>query len=130
LTDVPGSSGYFRQGWVTYSNEAKESLIGVKAQTLADQGAVSGEVVSEMALGALRNASADFALAISGVAGPDGGSAEKPVGTVWLALAGHDGEVEAKRFIFPGDREMIRDRSAKMGLTMLRYRLMGRRLPF
>jgi nicotinamide-nucleotide amidase len=130
LTDTPGSSAYFRQGWVTYSNEAKTELLGVDADLIKTHGAVSDAVAREMAMGALKRAAADFALAISGVAGPDGGTAEKPVGTVSIALARGRGEAgavdaHARTFIFHGDREMIRDRSAKMAVTMLRYHLMG-----
>lgn len=130
LTDVPGSSAYFKQGWVTYSNEAKADLLGVDADLIKAHGAVSDAVAREMAVGALKRASADFALAVSGIAGPDGGTAEKPVGTVAIALArarGEGGAVDAhaRTFIFHGDREMIRDRSAKMAMTMLRYHLMG-----
>jgi nicotinamide-nucleotide amidase len=130
LTDVPGSSAYFKQGWITYSNEAKTDLLGVDAYLIKAHGAVSDAVAREMAVGALKRAAADFALAVSGIAGPDGGSAEKPVGTVSIALArtrGDAGAVDAhaRTFIFHGDREMIRDRSAKMALMMLRYHLMG-----
>ncbi len=82
LTDIAGSSAYFDRGFVTYSNQAKHDLLGVKENTLANYGAVSENVVQEMALGALREANADFAIAISGIAGPDGGCAKKPVGTV------------------------------------------------
>ncbi len=96
---------------------------------LNQHGAVSEEVVNAMARSALRHAAADYALAISGIAGPEGGSAEKPVGTVCIALARDDG-IAARTFVFPGDREFIRDRSAKMALTMLRYQLLGRPMPF
>jgi nicotinamide-nucleotide amidase len=139
LTDVPGSSAYFNQGWVTYSNEAKESLLYVKARALKDFGAVSKDVVEEMAENALVRAKADFALSISGIAGPDGGTPEKPVGTVWIALARRpdqtrypraESETAGRQFLFPGDREMIRDRSAKMALTMLRFHLLGKPMPF
>jgi len=130
LTDVPGSSAYFRYGWVTYANEAKQDLLGVPADVLAAHGAVSEPVVAAMATDARRRASATYAVAISGVAGPDGGTPEKPVGTVCLALAGPDGPAAARTFHFPGDREMIRDRSAKMALTMLRYALVGKPMPF
>jgi nicotinamide-nucleotide amidase len=129
LTDVPGSSVYFSQGWVTYSNEAKTAMLDVPAELLEKHGAVSEQVVETMAAGARRRAGADYAVAISGIAGPDGGTFEKPVGTVCLALAGAD-KVLTRRFIFHGDREMVRDRSAKMGLAMLRFELMGKDLPF
>ena len=136
LTDVPGSSAYFKQGWVTYSNEAKTELLGVDPTHIKGHGAVSGAVAREMAVGAMRGAAADFALAISGIAGPEGGTPEKPVGTVCIAIAhlktgsAEAVEAHARTFLFPGDREMIRDRSAKMALTMLRYHLLGKPLPF
>lgn len=133
ITDVPGSSAYFKQGWVTYSNDAKQRLLNVSPQAVEQHGAVSEPVVREMAANALNLAGADVALAISGIAGPDGGTADKPVGTVCLALVagrGADPAAVARTWIFHGDREMIRDRSAKMALTMLRFHLLGQRLPF
>src|SRR5580700_10352372 len=87
LTDVPGSSQWFECGFVTYSNAAKMRDVGVLARTLADHGAVSEATVREMAAGALRVSGADIAVAISGIAGPDGGTVDKPVGTVWFGLA-------------------------------------------
>ncbi|MDB5297576.1 MAG: CinA-like protein [Phycisphaerales bacterium] len=129
LTDVPGSSAYFRSGWVTYANEAKVAQLGVPQQTLIDHGAVSEPTVVAMAAGALERAGATYALAVSGIAGPGGGTPEKPVGTVWFALA-HPGGVDARRFGLFGDREMIRDRAAKMALTLLRFRLLNKPLPF
>ncbi len=86
ITDIAGSSARFERGFVTYSNEAKAQMIGVREETLAQHGAVSEPVVVEMAIGALKAARADYAVSISGIAGPDGGSEEKPVGTVWFAL--------------------------------------------
>jgi nicotinamide-nucleotide amidase len=134
LTDIAGSSAYFKQGWVTYSNEAKTDLLGVDPTHIKAHGAVSETVAREMALGALERANADFALAISGIAGPDGGTPEKPMGTVCIALAHRLSSggptADARTFIFHGDREMIRDRSAKMGLTMLRFHLLGQPIPF
>jgi nicotinamide-nucleotide amidase len=136
LTDVPGSSTYFRQGYITYNNEAKQDLLNVSAATLKTYGAVSEQTVREMAIGAATQSGAPFALAISGIAGPGGGSAEKPVGTVCIALASPRNDnapqldVSARTFLFPGDREMIRDRSAKTALTMLRFHLLGKPLPF
>lgn len=129
LTDISGSSAYFTHGWVTYSNDAKRSLLGVSEQTLATYGAVSEETVKEMADGAREKSGADFALSISGVAGPTGGTPEKPVGMVCIGLAGPDKTI-ARTFNFPGDREWIRDRSAKMALTLLRYRLLNLNPPF
>jgi nicotinamide-nucleotide amidase len=136
LTDIPGSSAYFRQGYVTYHNQAKQNLLNVSPETLARYGAVSEQTVLEMARGAATQSGAPYALAISGIAGPDGGTPEKPVGTVCLALAAPPPHgdanpiLQARTFIFHGDRQMVRDRSAKMALTMLRYHLLGKPLPF
>jgi nicotinamide-nucleotide amidase len=128
LTDIAGSSAYFKQGWITYTNDSKVSQLGVKQATLEARGAVSRETVVEMAEGARTRAGADYALSISGVAGPGGGTDAKPVGTVCIGLAHADG-VEARQFTFTGDREMIRDRSARMALMMLRYHLLGLTFP-
>lgn len=129
LTDIPGSSDYFRYGWVTYSNQAKTALLDVPPKTLQQHGAVSEPTVLAMATSARIRSNADFALSVSGIAGPTGGLPHKPVGTVCIALADRD-SVTARTFIFSGDREMIRDRSAKMALTLLRYRLIQSKLPF
>src|SRR4051794_5269690 len=129
LTDVPGSSRYFRQGWVTYSNEAKTDLLGVPAELIARHGAVSEPVALAMAKGAQTQSGAYYAIGITGVAGPDGGTPDKPIGTVWISLAA-GGAVTVRRFVFTGDREMIRDRSAKMALTLMRFQLLGKPLPF
>jgi len=138
LTDASGSSEYFKRGWITYSNEAKGELLGV---TIGPEGAVSEDTVMQMAQGALKRSGADYALAISGIAGPKGGTPAKPVGTVCIALGIADRSTSdssfilhpssfARTFLFPGDREMIRDRSAKTALTMLRFHLLGKPLPF
>ncbi|HET6251491.1 MAG TPA: nicotinamide-nucleotide amidohydrolase family protein [Tepidisphaeraceae bacterium] len=129
LTDVPGTSKFFKEAFVTYSNESKTEMLGVPAAMIETHGAVSEQVVRAMAKGAKARANAAYALAVSGIAGPDGGTPEKPVGTVWIALAHPDG-VDARVFLFPGDREMIRDRSAKMALTMLRFKLLEKDMPF
>lgn len=129
LTDLPGSSRYFHQGWVTYTNESKVAQLGVKPETLAAHGAVSEQTVAEMAVGARQRAGTDFALSISGIAGPDGGTPEKPVGTVCFGLA-HAGGVFNRTIGMFGDRDMVRDRSAKMALTILRFHLLGKPLPF
>jgi nicotinamide-nucleotide amidase len=129
LTDIPGSSTYFSFGWVTYANRAKEELLGVSPELLKQYGAVSEPVVLAMATSARVRAGSTFALSISGIAGPDGGTPAKPVGTVWIALA-WPGGIEARMFVFPGDREFIRDRSAKMALSLLRYKLLGEEVPF
>lgn len=129
LTDVAGSSAFFKFGWVTYANEAKTALLGVSEQTFIDHGAVSEPVVTAMATGARDRSGATYALSLSGIAGPGGGTPEKPVGLVWIALA-HPAGVTARRFVLTGDREMIRDRAAKMALTMLRFQLLGKPMPF
>ena len=112
ITDIAGSSAVFQYGIVSYSNGAKESILGVKNQTLEEHGAVSKLVVEEMAKGALRLSGADIAVAVSGVAGPDGGTDEKPVGTVWFAWAVRDGgkeRVDTHCASFAGDRDLIRE---------------------
>jgi nicotinamide-nucleotide amidase len=112
ITDIAGSSAVFAYGVVSYSNGAKESLLGVKNSTLEANGAVSEPVVEEMAKGALRLSGADIAVAVSGIAGPDGGTDEKPVGTVWFAWAtrGVKGEHLATSCEhFSGDRDLVRE---------------------
>ena len=107
MTDIPGSSQWFERGFVTYSNQAKMDMLGVQADTLDHFGAVSEQVVREMAAGALAHSRAQVAVAVSGIAGPGGGSELKPVGTVWLAWADGKG-VRAERRWFPGNREEVR----------------------
>jgi nicotinamide-nucleotide amidase len=119
LTDVPGSSCYFMGGVVSYSNEAKERLLGVSHEALVRFGAVSERVATEMALGAVHRFSSDVALSITGVAGPEGGSPEKPVGTVFLCLASREGTVQVEKNRYLGDRETVRLRSANKALSML-----------
>ncbi len=118
ITDVPGSSDVFWGGFVTYADEAKDHLLGVRAETLAEHGAVSQQTVMEMAAGALRNSGAGVSVAISGVAGPGGGSPDKPVGTVWIAVRRRE-EARAFRFHFPGDRDRVRRRSAVAALLLV-----------
>ena len=118
ITRTPGSSAWFDQGWVTYSNAAKQRLLGVPAALLQAHGAVSEPVVRAMAEGARAAAGADWALAVSGIAGPDGGSADKPVGSVWLACAGPGGTCTA-RHCFPGDRAQVRAHSVSQALEIL-----------
>lgn len=129
LTDEAGASSYFAGGWVTYSNELKTRELEVNPHLFETVGAVSEPVAIAMAKGARENAAADYALSITGIAGPDGGTDEKPVGTVWIGLSSSKGDI-ARRFTFPGDREMIRDRAAKMALTLLRFALLDKPLPF
>ncbi len=112
ITDIPGSSAVFGYGVISYSNGAKESILGVTNATLEKHGAVSREVVEEMAKGALRLSGADIAVAVSGIAGPDGGTDEKPVGTVWFAWAVRDGSsalTDSQCEQFDGDRELVRE---------------------
>jgi nicotinamide-nucleotide amidase len=123
IVDVPGSSDWYLGGWITYSNDMKASQIGVSESLLREHGAVSQEAAAAMARGAMRQAGSDVALAITGIAGPDGGSDRKPVGTVFIALA-FDEHVIARRFLFTGDRWTVRDRSAKSALQMLRFHLL------
>lgn len=126
ITDVAGSSAVFGYGIVSYSNGAKESIIGVRNQTLEDHGAVSSEVVEEMAKGTLRLSGADIAVAVSGVAGPDGGTKEKPVGMVWFGWAVRDGAnalVDTRCEQFTGDRELVREASVAYALQGVRERI-------
>ncbi|QKT05090.1 nicotinamide-nucleotide amidase [Ectothiorhodospiraceae bacterium 2226] len=116
ITDVPNSSQWFDRGFVTYSNEAKQEMLGVAAATLREHGAVSAATVREMARGALAHSRADLAVAISGIAGPGGGSADKPVGTVWLAWARRDAQPRALRVHLEGDRAMVREGAAVVAL--------------
>ena len=119
LTSVPGSSLWFDRGFVTYSNQAKQEMLGVAPETLAAHGAVSAPVVAEMAAGALNHSQARFAVAVSGVAGPGGGSEDKPVGTVYLAWAWRDHAPLIQRRQFAGDREEIRRQTVRVALEHL-----------
>ncbi|MBS1204674.1 MAG: hypothetical protein H6R25_1573 [Proteobacteria bacterium] len=119
ITDIAGSSAWFERGFVTYSNEAKAQMIGVQPDTLHVHGAVSEPVVVEMAIGALKAARADYAISISGIAGPDGGSEEKPVGTVWFGIASVSGEGITRRECFAGDRESVRRQATAYALQTL-----------
>lgn len=126
ITDIPGSSAVFGYGIVSYANGAKESIIGVQNQTLEKHGSVSAEVVEEMAQGTLHLSGADIAVAVSGVAGPAGGTKEKPVGMVWFAWAvrdGTDASVDTKCEQFSGDRELIREASVAYALQGVRERI-------
>ena len=118
LTRLPGSSRAFRGGAIVYSNDEKRRQLGVEMATLVAHGAVSEEVVREMAIGARARFGVDLAVSISGVAGPDGGTADKPVGTVWLALASSAGTT-TKKIFFPGARDQIRTLAAWWALKMI-----------
>lgn len=126
VTDIPGGSAVFGFGVVSYSNRAKESLLGVANATLEEHGAVSEATVREMAEGAVNLSGADLGLAVSGIAGPDGGSADKPVGTVWFAWSIRDGnrlETTAERQCFPGERDAVRKASVLHALRGIHGRL-------
>jgi len=122
LTNVAGSSAYFERGMVVYSNRAKEELLGVSPQTLANHGAVSPETAREMALGARQRAGADLGLAVTGIAGPEGGTPGKPVGTVYFGLA-HGERVETHHRRFRGNRSQVKAQSAETALDLLRRHL-------
>ena len=119
LTDVAGSSAWFERAFITYSNDAKQQMVGVSDSSLQQWGAVSEQVVKEMAAGALKEAAADFAIAVSGIAGPDGGTAEKPVGTVWFGLAAATGATLQKCVVFQGDRDAVRRQTVATALQLL-----------
>lgn len=123
LTDVPGSSDYFLGGVVCYSNAIKESLLGVPSELLAEYGAVSEEVASSLARGVQKLLRSDIGLAVTGIAGPGGGTEEKPVGTVFLGLA-LGNTVEVRKLSLPGDRDMVRKRTSNIALDWLRRRLL------
>ncbi|MDH5377018.1 MAG: nicotinamide-nucleotide amidase [Gammaproteobacteria bacterium] len=118
-TDVPGSSSWFDRGFVTYSNEAKQEMLGVREQTLNEFGAVSSETVSEMALGTIERSKADMAVSVSGIAGPGGGSVSKPVGTVFMAIAQRDGSLKVFECHFEGDRDSVRLQTVEKAITEL-----------
>lgn len=119
VTRVAGSSGWFERGFVTYTNLAKEEMLGVARATLEAHGAVSEDAACEMAAGALARSRADVAVAITGIAGPDGGSRDKPVGLVWFAWTHRGGPVQARRFVFAGDRAAVREQSVAVALRGL-----------
>ena len=125
ITSVAGSSGWFDQSYVTYSNEAKSERLGVDPRLIASHGAVSEPVAEAMAAGALAAAKADLAVAITGIAGPGGAVAGKPVGTVCLAWAAGDGAIEAQTRHFDGDRTAVRRASVAAALEGLIERVRG-----
>ncbi len=119
LTDVPGSSLWFDRGFVTYSNAAKIQMLGVKPETLQRFGAVSAQTVTEMVIGALLHSDADVAIAVTGIAGPSGGTEEKPVGTVFIAWASKVAGYKVLQQCFSGDRQDIRRQTVLMALKGL-----------
>lgn len=118
ITAIPGASNVFTHGYVTYANAAKTQMLGVPEAMLLAHGAVSEPVARAMAEGARTRAKVDYAISITGVAGPDGGTAEKPVGTVWFGLAGHAG-TQAYHKRFAGDRESVRIQAVLFALALL-----------
>jgi len=118
ITAVPGSSAVFAGGVISYSNDVKRDVLGVSAEDLARVGAVSGEVAAQMAAGVRKLLGVDLAVSLTGIAGPDGGSAEKPVGLVWFGLATRDG-VRTEKAIFRGDRAKVREQAVIHALGML-----------
>ena len=118
ITEISGSSAWFDRGFVTYTNQAKQQMLGVPSELILNHGAVSAEVVTAMAAGALAHSTAQLSVAISGIAGPLGGTAEKPVGTVWMgwARSGGEAQVRTHRFQFAGDRQQVREQAIVMAL--------------
>ncbi len=116
ITEVAGSSAWFERGFVTYSNLSKQQMLGVREATIRQHGAVSEMTVREMVEGALQHSTAQVALAVSGIAGPDGGTAEKPVGTVWFAWGIKQGETHAQRYQLDGKRDEVRSQAVRIAL--------------
>lgn len=119
ITDIPGSSGWLERGFVVYSNASKEEVLGVDGGLLIRAGAVSEPVVRAMAAGAIAHSQAQVAIAVTGIAGPGGGSEDKPVGTVWLAWALTDGRIETQCVQFAGNREEVRHQAVRVALRRL-----------
>jgi nicotinamide-nucleotide amidase len=119
LTDIAGASAVFGHGFVSYANDAKVAMLGVEPGLIAREGAVSETVARAMAEGARARAGADLAVAVTGIAGPEGGSAEKPVGTVWFGVARKDGATLAERRVFPGGRDAVRRATVDHALDLL-----------
>ena len=119
-TNLSGSSAWFERGFVTYSNDAKSDMLGVPAALIQQHGAVSESVAKAMAQGALAHSKADFSVAVTGIAGPTGGTAEKPVGTVWLAWAQKSpARCVVLQKVFPGDRQSVREATTALALAQL-----------
>ena len=123
ITDIAGSSGWFDRGFVTYTNEAKQQMLGVSIDSLLRHGAVSEAVVLEMARGGLARSDAGICVAISGIAGPGGGSEDKPVGTVWIGWKRRGGYARAEIFHFEGDRDAVRRQTVAAALRGLESQL-------
>lgn len=116
ITEVAGSSAWFERGFITYSNLAKQQMLGVRETTIGQYGAVSEMTVREMVAGALQHSAAQVALAVSGIAGPDGGTADKPVGTVWFAWGLKNSETHAQRYQLSGNRAEVREQAVRIAL--------------
>ena len=119
ITCVPGSSAWFDCGFVTYRNQSKIKFLGVNFRLIEKEGAVSGAVAREMAFGVLKRSDADIAVSITGIAGPSGGDKEKPIGTVWIAIARKNGFMECRKVFFKSGRKHIRDSSIDYALKWL-----------
>lgn len=119
LTEIAGSSSAFNRGFITYSNEAKVEMLGVRPETLEQHGAVSQQTAHEMAEGAIARSHADIAVSVTGIAGPDGGSEEKPVGLVWFGLAQKGAATKTERHIFEGDRGEVRKSAVSTALKLV-----------
>jgi PncC family amidohydrolase len=126
ITNVPGSSDYFDRGIVTYSNQAKSQILGVPEEVIAKHGAVSSQVAEAMAKGAVKISGADVGIGITGIAGPTGGTPEKPVGLVYVSLANKQ-KAWVEKFLFGDDRQIIRERSSYAALNMIRLHLSGKK---
>ena len=125
LTDLPGSSAWFGYGFVTYANESKLELLEVSPDSVAAHGAVSQDVAEQMATGARLKSGAEIAVAVTGIAGPDGGTREKPVGTVWMAWAGPGVQLRSRVFLFTGDRDAVRRQAVQTVLEGVLKQLTG-----
>jgi nicotinamide-nucleotide amidase len=119
LTDIAGASAVLDRGFITYSNQAKQEMVGVSVGTLEAHGAVSQQSAAAMAVGGITHSAANISLSVTGVAGPGGGSPDKPVGLVWMAIATKDGVQISKRFDFSGDRQAVRSQAVEAGLTLI-----------
>lgn len=119
ITSIPGSSEWFDRGFVTYTNDAKIQMLGVNAEVIQTHGAVSAETAQAMAQGVLQNSPATISMSTTGIAGPGGGSNEKPVGTVWIGCASMEFSTITKHFVFSGDREAIRLQTVAEAMRML-----------
>ena len=119
ITELPGSSDWFERGFVTYSNPAKQEQLGVPHELIARHGAVSEQVAAAMAVGALQHSHADYSVAVTGIAGPDGGTEEKPVGTVCFGWGQRGAGVRTARIVFDGDRQQVRELSILTALQGL-----------